>query len=503
MNVQNALALASQRPFDVEALQQLAQAAIAEGGEEDALSLIQRALEKNPSARLWQWKGLLERSLDKLERAIASFDEAARLDPMDATIAHGQARVAMEAGVDARSLYERALSLQPHNGALLIGLAAARAAVGESERGAEDLRQAVKRSPMWLQGHEQLAQLEATLGRRDQATASLDAAIATHAKALPLWETLLQVQLRRGAYGSLKEIVERAEKAGVHSAEFAVYRGIHAAQFDEDIFPHDLFDGAPSSAMQSLAGWRIRHLLRVGAAREALPYVDSALRQGETGEIWAYASTVWRLTNDPRSTWLEGDPRLVSVIDLSDRLPHLDNLASALRALHVAKGEYLDQSVRGGTQTDGPLLSRIDPIIRELRQAIVGAVDRHVAQLPPIDPRHPTLRHRRDRPVRFSGSWSVRLRPRGHHSNHMHPLGWISSALYVDLPRRAQDEPEDSGWLTLGEPDEQLGVNLQPWRKIEPKIGQLVLFPSFMWHGTVPFSQGERLTIAFDVAPPR
>ena len=78
----------------------------------------------------------------------------------------------------------------------------------------------------------------------------------------------------------------------------------------------------------------------------------------------------------------------------------------------------------------------------------------------------------------------------------------MSSALYVSLPSRTEGECEDAGWFTLGEPDEKLGLKLEPWRKIEPKTAQLVLFPSWMWHGTVPFAEGERLTVAFDVAPP-
>jgi hypothetical protein len=173
-----------------------------------------------------------------------------------------------------------------------------------------------------------------------------------------------------------------------------------------------------------------------------------------------------------------------------------------LRRLHVAKGEYLDQSVRGGTQTDGPLLSRIDPAIRHLRAAIVSAVEAYVAGLPPPDARHPLLRHRRDRRVGFSGSWSVRLRSAGRHSNHVHPQGWISSALYIALPETHSDEPEDAGWLTIGEPPENLGLELAPWKRVQPRVGQLVLFPSWMWHGTRPFAQGERLTVAFDVRPP-
>jgi len=494
---------ASAQPFDPDALDQLAQIALNEGEEERALPLLERALEKSPNARTWQWKGLLERSIDEHERALMSFAEAARLAPSDASIAHGRARVALEAGINAEELYERALALAPRNGALVIGLAAARAATGKGELAVAELEAAVESSPMWLAGHEQLAQFLATMGRADEATHSLERALERFPNAVPLWETLLNVQLRRGAYHMLKGIVERAEAAGVSSPEFAIYKGIHAAEFDEETFPSALFGGAPRSADEPLGKWRIRHLLRVGAVDSVLPIIDRELLRDGGADMWAYASTAWRLAGDRRSEWLEGDPRLVSVIDLTELLPPLQTAAETLRSLHVAKGEYLDQSVRGGTQTDGPLFSRIDPVIRGMRKAIVTAVENHVAQLPPADPNHPTLRHRRDRRVRFAGSWSVRLRSGGSHSNHVHPQGWISSALYLALPSRAPDERGDSGWLTLGEPDDLLGIDLPPWRKIEPKPGQLVLFPSTMWHGTVPFTDGERLTVAFDVAPPR
>ncbi|MHB1589075.1 MAG: putative 2OG-Fe(II) oxygenase [Metallibacterium scheffleri] len=37
---------------------------------------------------------------------------------------------------------------------------------------------------------------------------------------------------------------------------------------------------------------------------------------------------------------------------------------------------------------------------------------------------------------------------------------------------------------------------------MRPAPGLLLLFPSYMWHGTVPFSGTRtRLTIAFDVLP--
>ena len=61
------------RPFDHDALDRLAKEALAEGEEEQAIPLLEQALEKAPTARLWQWKGLLERAIDQHQQALESF----------------------------------------------------------------------------------------------------------------------------------------------------------------------------------------------------------------------------------------------------------------------------------------------------------------------------------------------------------------------------------------------------------------------------------------------
>jgi tetratricopeptide (TPR) repeat protein len=487
---------------DPQALAELAANALRSGEEEEAIPAVRAGAERHNHAALWHWAGLLERALDEHERALESFAQASRLAPNNFRIMYLRAQCSLEAGLPSVAQFEHARFLRPQNGAALINLTAALAAEGQADRAVSELSSALESDPMWAAGHGHFAQLMATLGRPAEATASLEAALHRFPAEPGLWETLLYVQLRRGDYQSLSGILDRARSAAVVSPEFAMYEAIHAAEFADETFPAPLFDAAPADAGESLRNWRIRHLLRFGALEAALPLVDEALQDAPTAEIWALAATAWRLAGDERSNWLEGDPALVSVTNLTDSVPPLDDLASTLRALHLAEGEYLDQSVRGGTQTGGLLFTRIDPVIRHLRSAVVEAVENYIAQLPAEDARHPLLRERRDRRVRFSGSWSVRLGSGGRHSNHIHPQGWISSALYIALPQRKEGEPEDAGWLTLGEPDDNLGLDLPPWRKIEPKPGQLVLFPSWMWHGTRPFRDGERLTVAFDVMPP-
>ena len=501
MRFRGALAAVQLNADNVDKLDDLARAALLEGEEEAALQYLLPAAERTREARLWQWTGLLQRSLDEHEAAISSFALATKRAPNDAKIAHGQARVTLEAGLDAVDLFLRARALAPNDGEVALGLAAARNAIGDGELGAAELRALLKRAPSWSVGHEQLAQLRSIIGQKDRVTECIEEAIARFPREASLWSTLFSINLKKEDYWELRRNIERAGSTGISAAIVAPWRAIVAAELDDEQFPGALF-ATPPELDEQLALWRIRHLLRVNAVDEALPIIDRELSSPRAYAVWPYASIAWRLVGDERSRWLERESLFVQEFNLGAELPKLSELGAALRELHVARGEFVDQSVRGGTQTDGPLLCRIDPLMKRTRAAIVGAVETYRSRLPVIDAGHPLLAPRRDRRVRFSGSWSVKLRGGGRHSNHVHPQGWISSALYVSLPERAADEATDAGWFTLGEPQAGLRIDLPPWRKIEPKAGHLVLFPSWMWHGTIPFSQGERLTIAFDVRPP-
>ena len=80
-------------------------------------------------------------------------------------------------------------------------------------------------------------------------------------------------------------------------------------------------------------------------------------------------------------------------------------------------------------------------------------------------------------------------------------MGWLSSAFYVQLPHAVKDDQKKEGWFKLGEPSIALPTPIQAKKYIKPVVGKLVLFQSYMWHGTIPFDADEtRMTVAFDVA---
>jgi hypothetical protein len=155
--------------------------------------------------------------------------------------------------------------------------------------------------------------------------------------------------------------------------------------------------------------------------------------------------------------------------------------------------------MRLGTQTSRGLLTDEDPLVKAFLAALAAPLADYQAAMG-RDPKHP-LEARNLSPAQLVGCWSVRLRRGGFHVNHIHPQGWISSAYYVSVPPEVADEQLKSGWIKFGEPLFPMPGG-EIGRIVQPKPGRLVLFPSYLWHGTTPIQGDEpRMTIAFDAVP--
>jgi tetratricopeptide (TPR) repeat protein len=486
---------------DAEAMLRAGAAALQAGANAEAVVPVKNFLRKNRGhARLWQLLGLLHRNLEDLAPSVEAFQKSAELLPDDAMIAHGLACVRFEAGLPAVRHFEHALQLAPSDRSVVLRLAAALIAEGQADSAIAAVEQELQRNPRWIEAHAALARVRWTAGEQERFADSFERALLTVPGDIGLWRAYVETFLNAQLFERALDAVERGRRAaGPHSA-FDAAEAISRSELGEFDLAGALFRRLAPIRSVSLIVYYLRYLLRTGQVREAAAIAGESAPNDPTNQIWPYASIAWRLLGDPRWEWLEGDPRFIGVYDISRSLPRMDALAARLRTLHRTLNQPLDQSLRGGTQTEGQLLPRIEPEIRMLRRAIVEAVEKHVAQLPPPQPGHPLLVQQRS-PIRFAGSWSVRLTGGGRHVEHFHPAGWISSALYVALPGDEERGSDQSGWLSLGEASE-LGLDLPPIRLVEPKPGRLVLFPSTMWHGTRPFAAGERLTVAFDVKRP-
>jgi tetratricopeptide (TPR) repeat protein len=471
------------------------------GKAKEAIPRVEAALRIHPGhLRLWHVLGLLYRAEEDSAAAIKAFSRAVELAPDDPKVTHALARVTLEAGRPDVSLFDTARIYSPADGAVLLGRAAAQSALGQTEAAISDLDEILLHSPEWIDGQEALANLYWMNGKREKFTEGYERALVTAPHNSSLWFKMINSLVQVENFAEADAVVARARASVKEVRNLDICEAICASELGDNERADRLFDKVAPHTEMPLAVRYMRHMLRTGRPDQAARCGEARRRDSDANEMWPYLGLAWRMLDDKRWNWLERDERLIQTYDIGDRID-MDALAAHLRTLHVLKADMAGQSVRGGTQTDGPLFARADKEVRELRAAIVDTVATHMQTLAPIDPDHPVLRHAPG-PVRFGGSWSVRLSGSGRHTNHIHPLGWYSSALYVGLPSPSQLGDPPAGWLAFGKPPDELGLDLPAYETVEPKVGRLALFPSIMWHGTIPFDDGERLTVAFDVKKP-
>lgn len=184
----------------------------------------------------------------------------------------------------------------------------------------------------------------------------------------------------------------------------------------------------------------------------------------------------------------------------TDQQSFISDCLAVLDRLHDTVNEPIHLTLRKGTQTSANLFAqRTDAPLVALRAQILAAVHGYVDAMP-TKPSHPYF-GRRTKGLSFAGSWSSRLRDGGFHTHHIHPEGWISGVYYLQVPPAAE-AGDQSGWLTFGVPNLGPETSLPALHAVQPRPGRLVLFPSYFWHGTVPFQDEiPRITIAFDLVP--
>ena len=256
-----------------------------------------------------------------------------------------------------------------------------------------------------------------------------------------------------------------------------------------------------------LYGCAAEAALLSGDAQRAAHFCEEALALNAHDQVaLAGLGIAWRLMGDARDETLNGYESLIRSFELEapEGFSSMEDFNAELNGwldqVHPDTREYLNQSLRGGTQTPDQIFGKGHVLVEKIRASIDEAVGRYIAEMKDDD-NHPLL-SRRAKAFRYSGSWSSRLRDCGFHVNHIHPEGWISSCYYIAVPKAVEDESARQGWIKFGEPSFDVSLKDPVRRAIQPRPGRLVLFPSYMWHGTIPFHDAQpRTTIAFDVVP--
>jgi len=97
--------------------------------------------------------------------------------------------------------------------------------------------------------------------------------------------------------------------------------------------------------------------------------------------------------------------------------------------------------------------------------------------------------------------WLIIMNEGGNLSSHIHKEGWLSSSIYLKRPKKVDKNDGDIKFSLHG------GNYVSDSKEFPEKIinidqGDMVMFPSSIFHSTIPFDLNEqRITLAFDILP--
>ena len=98
-----------------------------------------------------------------------------------------------------------------------------------------------------------------------------------------------------------------------------------------------------------------------------------------------------------------------------------------------------------------------------------------------------------------------------YHNLHNHPHSWLSGTYYVTVPHATVDLPgrndRNPGAISFFDPRPQANMNaikkdgqVDPEHRIQPKAGEILLWPAFLHHLVHPnLSHEERISVSFNV----
>ncbi|WP_439537993.1 tetratricopeptide repeat protein [Methyloversatilis sp.] len=461
------------------------------GHSDDAAASYRRALKLQPRfAVAWFNLGTVCERLQRTDDALAAYREAVAVEPgfVEAHANLGAALQKQGRHDEAVAAYRKALAIQP-TATAWFSLGTAQRDQGLLGDAAASYRQALALAPGYADAHSNLGEI-----LRDQGDAA--ATIAAFRAALAIdpahGEANYNLGLLHYDMGELAEAMPYFERAQIRdwqervlyclykTRRFDVFRArladLIGARLPEDRHPEDRHPAPPRRA--------VRHNSPMLAT------------------LSAHHAANFRVADDytfcPAPLDFVFHSHIDALSDASDAL-----LADLLRDVTHAEIEARKQGrLHHGIQSAGNLFRRSEPSFARLAALIGEQVARCRARLT-----GETCVFAQDFPpdTVFSSAWYVKMSKGGHLTSHIHETGWLSGVVYLAIPR---DRPAGSlaGGIEFSTDGDDYPREHDdfPRKTLLPVAGDIVLFPSSLFHRTIPFeSNEERICIAFDVKPGR
>ncbi|MDC3141621.1 2OG-Fe(II) oxygenase family protein, partial [Alphaproteobacteria bacterium] len=177
-----------------------------------------------------------------------------------------------------------------------------------------------------------------------------------------------------------------------------------------------------------------------------------------------------------------------------DNEKFISNLIEDLKDIPTS-WEQPGQSVKMGFQTEGGDLFKFPKNnLGTLKKIILNEIDAYYKKF-----KHQNCVFIKKWPlIKNIKAWHIILKEQGYNHLHIHPDGWLSGVIYLKVvPSLGKNEGAIQFDIAR-----KFSSKKFPIITHNPQVGDIVFFPSSLYHGTIPFSSdADRIIISFDLMP--
>ena len=450
--------------------------------------------------------GLAQDGLGKYQAAAASYVQALKIQPNTPDLHFNLGIVYSQLNqLDlAESAYRLAIQFKPNFFEAHGNLGTVLQKQGKLNEAIASYQRGLKINPQDARGYFNLGTALRDNGQLAEAVTSYQKAIALFANYTEAYNNLGETLRDQGnmqdaisAYQKALSLNPQHPNANYNMAEFLYL----AKRFEEAI---------PYFAASQLDDWQARSLYCLYKAQKFDAFknqLDQLVKTTQhTSPFIGTLSTHYAINTSTENTYNFCKNGFDFVYQQS--IPQLAEANSQLLKdlLHDINNTEIAERKQGmlhyGTQSAGNLFKRPEASFRTLAELIKEAFIAYKNNYAGADC---ALIKAFPHTLEFTSSWYVKMRQGGHLDPHIHEIGWISGAVYLAMPQQNQPDEGAFEYGTHGDNYPVLSPRTAadfPTARVMPKVGDIVLFPSSLFHRTVPFStNAERICIAFDLKP--
>jgi uncharacterized protein (TIGR02466 family) len=398
---------------------------------------------------------------------------------------------------EAEASYTQAIALKPNFAEAHSNLGNTLKELGRLDEAEASYTQAIAVKPDYAEAHRNLGVRLQELGRLEEAEASYRQAIALKpllAKAYDHLGNLLQI------LGEFED-AEMCYKKYISLAPFEVpiSKSMAAMFFAQGEFQKalSLFDSYNTPESRSSA---LECLHSLGKTKEIYKRIEDTVELDDGNlRIASFASFIAESQlKDTAHRFCKKPLEFLHFSNLSCKIENSNSfITNLIKDLNNIKSTWQppNQSAKGGFQTDGNLFRYPTCNIVTLKEIILNEIDAYYEK---FKNEHCSFIEKWPKEKNIKG-WHIMLKDQGYHDLHIHHEGWLSGVVYLKVvPPLNKNE----GAITFNLA--RSNISDPNFSKIihNPEVGDMVLFPSSLYHGTIPFSTDtDRIVVSFDLKP--